>query len=521
MLRIYLLGGLRAELDGHPLPLPEGPDLALLWAYLLLHPQRRINRSQLAFTLWPDHREEEALAHLRRCLHQLRRLLPHAPAERPWLLMESRAVGWNPDAAAWLDVEQFCQDCAAGTVEPMTAGVALYRGDLLPGLPDEWLLTERARLRLQYLETLDRLITLHAAGGDYTKALAAAEALFRQEPYREATLRWCMRLRYLCGDRAAALRQYNEFLARLKHDGQISPETAALRASIAAGATLPSLAQLPDRNGPPEQAQPATPSEASATIPASNTSQKLTRPLKPRRLLLSVAAILSAVGVVVAIWIARPFYPLVTLTLADPAVVSDTWIVSSRPAATEANDLDEPWLYVDLHDGRGPINPRVPFARYPAAKLNLANTVVSHALLYFDLNQLPAHCHVTGARLTLYLEADNLCVKQQGWPAVTIAAYRLLREWEANTATFSYPWAEFGLQPGSDYAPSPVDQQTALAPGPLTLDLTAAMPAWQNGQNYGLALMVTQAPAGCSPYWVDTVEHPDPTRRPQLVIQYR
>ncbi len=517
MLRIYLLGRLRAEFDEQPLPTPDAPGLALLWAYLLLHPQRCINRNQLAFTLWPDNSEAQAQAQLRRYLYQLQRLLPPAPEGRPWLLSEGRALGWNPAADAWVDVDQFRRDCAANTTERISGAIALYRSDLLPGLPGEWLAVERAHLRLQYTEALGRLIDLHAGDGNYPAALTAAETLFRQEPHREGTLRWCMRLRYLCGDRAAALRQYNDFVARPEHAGQVSPETAALRASIAAGQELPAPArQLPARNGPAEQSQPAPPS-----LPVRSRTRRARPALHLRRWLVDVAAILVALVALVAIYIERPFHPLTTLTLAGPELVSDTWIISSHPAATGAGDLDEPWLYVDLHDGGGPVNPRLPFARYPAAKLNLANTVVSHVLLHFNLNQLPAQRRVTSARLALHLEADTLCVKQQGWPAATIAAYRLLRRWDASTVTFSYPWAEFGLQPGTDYAPSPLDQQTVSAPGPLTLDLTAALPAWQRGQNYGIALMVTQAPAGCSPYWVDTVEHPDPTRRPQFVIQYR
>jgi hypothetical protein len=221
------------------------------------------------------------------------------------------------------------------------------------------------------------------------------------------------------------------------------------------------------------------------------------------------------------IWIARPFHPRQTLTLAGPQLVQDTWILSSLPDATGAGDLDAPWLYVDLHDGRGLVNPRAPFARYPAARLNLANVIISDALLRFDLSRLPAHSRVESARLNLYLEADTLCTSQQGWPPVTLAAYRLLRAWDADTATFSHPWAEPGLRPGSDYDPSPVDRQAVLEPGPLTLDLTAAMASWRSGQNYGIVLMVVEAPAGCSPYWMDTVEHPDPTRRPHLVIRYR
>ncbi|MEJ5312256.1 MAG: BTAD domain-containing putative transcriptional regulator [Anaerolineae bacterium] len=506
MLRIYLLGGLRVTVDDHPLQIPDSPGLVGLWAFLLLHPRRPLDRSYVAFTLWPDVDEEKALAHLRRCLYHLQHLLPPAPADRPWLLIEGRTLRWNPDADAWLDVDQFRRDCADGAIEPLVQGLALYRGDLLPGVAGDWLPAERARLRLEYLAALERLIALRAADGDYAAALTAAQELFHQQPYSEAALRWCMRLRYLAGDRAAALRQYNEFTARLEQAGQISAETAALRERIVAGDELPPLARES-----PTAAQPDVPLAPAAPAPVARRG--------PRWMVLALAALLALAGA--AIWIARPFHPRQTLTLAGPQLVQDTWILSSVPDATGAGDLDAPWLYVDLHDGRGLVNPHAPFPRYPAARLNLANVIVSDALLRFDLSQLPAHSRVESARLSLYLEPDNLCKSQQGWPPVTLVAYRLLRAWEADTATFSSPWAEPGLRPDSDYAPSPVDWQAVLGPGPLTLDLTAAMASWQSGHNYGIVLMVAEAPAGCSPYWMDTVEHPDPTRRPYLVIQYR
>ena len=503
MLRIYLLGGLRAAVDDHPLQIPDSPGLVGLWAFLLLHPRRPLERSYVAFTLWPDVSEEKALAHLRRCLYHLQRLLPPAPTDRPWLLIEGRTLSWNPDADAWLDVDQFHRDCAADAIAPLTQGLALYRGDLLPGVAGDWLPAERARLRLEYLEALERLIALQTADGDYAAALTAAQELSRQQPHSEAALRRCMRLRYLAGDRAAALRQYNEFAARLEQAGQISAETAALRERIVAGAELP-----PPARESPTAVQPDAP--LSPDRPAR-------RGFRPTAVFLAV--LLALAGAV--IWFERPFHPRQTLTLAGPQLVQDTWILSSMPTATGAGDLDAPWLYVDLHDGRGLVNPHAPFARYPAARLNLANVIVSDALLRFDLSRLPAHSRVESARLNLYLEADNLCTRQLGWPPVTIVAYRLLREWDADTATFSHPWSEPGLRPGSDYAPSPVDRQPVSGPGPLTLDLTAAMASWRSGQNYGIVLMVTEAPAGCSPYWMDTVEHPDSPRRPHLVIQYR
>jgi DNA-binding SARP family transcriptional activator len=68
MLHIYLLGGLRVEVDTQPMAKSHLSAVAGLWAYLLLQPPRPISRQQAAFALWPDLDETTAYARLRRML---------------------------------------------------------------------------------------------------------------------------------------------------------------------------------------------------------------------------------------------------------------------------------------------------------------------------------------------------------------------------------------------------------------------------------------------------------------------
>jgi DNA-binding SARP family transcriptional activator len=71
MVRVYLLGELRLEVDGQNVELPASRKSRLLFAMLALE-RRAHGRSELAGRLWPDVREDSARASLRNALAQLR-----------------------------------------------------------------------------------------------------------------------------------------------------------------------------------------------------------------------------------------------------------------------------------------------------------------------------------------------------------------------------------------------------------------------------------------------------------------
>jgi hypothetical protein len=233
-----------------------------------------------------------------------------------------------------------------------------------------------------------------------------------------------------------------------------------------------------------------------------------------RRLIMFVVVLIG----LAVFGLARLGAPLQTLTVTDSRA---TWIMSAYPEAVQLSALEAAWLTVDLHDGRGPFNPRLPFNAYPVALIDLSSDSVVDVLLRFQGAALPAGSRVEHAGLIVFFERSAADASLRYDPPVTIAAYRLLHDWEPATATFAFPWAEPGLRPGADYDPAVLDRQTLTAAGSLTFDVSAAFPAWQDGRNFGLVLMAVAAPAGHCPYVAITANHPDSTRWPQLVVQYR
>jgi DNA-binding SARP family transcriptional activator len=115
-----------------------------------------------------------------------------------------RTLAWRADSPFWLDVAAF-GELAGDDPEALAGAAALYRGELLEGLDDEWLAEDRERLHRRCLQALERLVALLGERGDHAGAIPYAERLLRQDPLQEAAWRTLMGLHDARGDRARAL----------------------------------------------------------------------------------------------------------------------------------------------------------------------------------------------------------------------------------------------------------------------------------------------------------------------------
>src|ERR1022692_1162320 len=96
-LQIQLFNRLQLFYRGEPLKFNAPAKTEALFAYLLIHRDRRVARDTLAFALWPDESEEKARANLRRHIQLLQRTLPPNPP-KPWIVSERGEVQWNPQS---------------------------------------------------------------------------------------------------------------------------------------------------------------------------------------------------------------------------------------------------------------------------------------------------------------------------------------------------------------------------------------------------------------------------------------
>jgi len=182
--------------------------------------------------------------------------------------------------------------------------------------------------------------------------------------------------------------------------------------------------------------------------------------------------------------------------------VTDTTLDSWRPTTPFGSDREM----------------RLAYSRPPKITTQMA------PVLRFDLGMLPTGAQIIQAQLRLYLMAT---------PRNDLRGevYALLRGWDQQTATWEQPrtgesWAQAGAQgAGADYAEPGLDTQLIWEGKRwYTFDVTRGVSAWvaDPAQNNGLIVM---ARAGDSAANVQSSfassDHPNPTLRPQLVVNYR
>ncbi|CAN5901208.1 hypothetical protein BH23GEM7_BH23GEM7_25210 [soil metagenome] len=323
MIHLRTLGSLdlRAE-DGRELRsvLAQPKRFALLAYLAAASPASFHRRDSLLALFWPESSEDAARAALRTALSVLRRSL----GEEVVIGRGSEEIGINSERL-WCDVPAFEQALAAGTLEQ---GLELYRGDLLTGFYVEdapaferWLEERRAELRQKAAEAAWRLAERAEEKGNPAAVQWAQQGVVLA-PDDEAALRRLLALLDRGGDRAGALRAYEEFAQRLReqYEAEPSPETVALIQSIRVRervqqqhlpctpvepvkepaaepiATAPHALRMPDGEAaeplvPPKHAVPHEPK----TRPSPPFAGNGRRTMRPGRVLTVAAAVLLGV----------------------------------------------------------------------------------------------------------------------------------------------------------------------------------------------------------------------------------
>src|SRR6266436_1192774 len=212
--------------------------LQSLLAFLVLHRDVPQQRQHLAFLFWPDATEAQARNNLRQLLHQLRQVFP---AVEQFLSADTHMLHWHPVTPFHLDVAEFEQtltlaDAATRHNDQQALQAALeqadslYRGELLPGCYDEWILPERERLRQRHLQVLEQLLRLFEVQGDTVTAIRYAQRLIGLDPLSEDLYRRLMRLFALNNDRASALHVYHTCVTTLQRELGVDPDPATREA---------------------------------------------------------------------------------------------------------------------------------------------------------------------------------------------------------------------------------------------------------------------------------------------------
>ena len=260
--RANVLGGFQLYAgDRHIDSFPTKKATHLL-AYLMLHADRGHSRELLAEVVGGAEFINDPRKGIRQELWVIRRTLRGGGID-PDRFIEShgediaffRNPGFRLDVDCFHDAVTRVKQPAAQKLTPDEVGklesaLDLYRGDLLPGIYDDWCLYPREALRDLYLVTLERLMPHYQQRGDWDAAIGIGKRELDADDLTESVHRNLMRCYYAKGSRAAALRQYDHCKELLRRELDVEPmlETRALYAQIL-NEDLRTVPPMGDREG--------------------------------------------------------------------------------------------------------------------------------------------------------------------------------------------------------------------------------------------------------------------------------
>ena len=232
MIRLRTLGTLDLTVaDGSELrAVLSQPRRTALLVYLAVATPRGFHRRDHLMTLfWPEYDQDRARSSLNRAIYFLRREL----GDGVIISRGAEEIGVSFESL-WCDVAAFDDALDRGDA---TAALEWYRGDLLPGFFaaraegfERWLDATRSRLRERGADAAWSAAANSECHGELALAAHFARQGVELAPFDEVGVRRLLTLLDRTGDRAGAVRAYQELAERMAKELELdpSPETRAL-----------------------------------------------------------------------------------------------------------------------------------------------------------------------------------------------------------------------------------------------------------------------------------------------------
>lgn len=118
MMQISLMGSLQVLVNQVSVDGLRGQRVRSIFAYLILHAETAVSRSELAGLLWPEISENQARTNLRRELHTLKNT--HAAIDA-CITASKQTITWHKPVNYTCDTEQFDKLCRAFAAEQDSA----------------------------------------------------------------------------------------------------------------------------------------------------------------------------------------------------------------------------------------------------------------------------------------------------------------------------------------------------------------------------------------------------------------
>lgn len=256
-LSISFLGSLEINLDNVPITNFAYDKVWALLVYLVVESHQVHHRESLANLLWSDFPQDRARSNLRQTLATLKQILGDREAKKPFLSATRQTIQFNADSLYQSDLSLFsahlervawplADQLNLADIVQLEQALICYKGEFLASvvLPmeelfEEWVMLTRTKLHQQAITICNSLVTHYEQQQKWNQTLQYAHRSLELEPCNELMHQAIMRASTFCGQRSAAVKQYQTCCQILERQLAVTPDpaTTALYEQIQNGGT--------------------------------------------------------------------------------------------------------------------------------------------------------------------------------------------------------------------------------------------------------------------------------------------
>lgn len=239
VLEARCLGRLKVLINGTPLDSKVWTTRKAKELFaLLLQWQRPVPAGRLTELLWPDG-GDKVRKNLHTTVSRVRRALRSGAGKSiSGILSDGDFYMLDPELSTWADIWELekAEEAVARSRDPRlkdevvaaaVRAVALYNGDFLEGLWEEWTFNPRRNFREKWIRVADRLAQHFVAGKQYDEAESCYRQILGIDGCREEAHLGLMKALLEAGRRDQALTCYDDYCKALERELDLGPSPAA------------------------------------------------------------------------------------------------------------------------------------------------------------------------------------------------------------------------------------------------------------------------------------------------------
>ena len=202
-----------------------------LFYFILAHPEG-VTKEEIGAAFWPDADEDTIKLRFKNTIYRLRRAIgADVITFVDNYYRFNHALDYDYDVETFLaelELARNAQDNAEKS-DHYRAAIAIYHGKYLPKIDQEWIIPEREKYHLSFMNAALELGNLYIQAGKYNQALAIANRALEEDNYNEVFHRSAMMAYSALEDRSAVVRQFEKCKSILKQELDIDPSPQTIK----------------------------------------------------------------------------------------------------------------------------------------------------------------------------------------------------------------------------------------------------------------------------------------------------